>query len=124
MHLLVLLMMAATNWLEARQIDDPVGAFPVHAASGIWGTLAVGLFSTVPENIIKWTEGKALIATGSPFEPVEYNGHTYEIGQANNAFVFPGLGLGAIVVRAQKFTESMFAEAANAVARLLFGTRL
>lgn len=41
-----LLMMAATNWLEARQIDDPVGAFPVHAASGIWGTLAVGLFST------------------------------------------------------------------------------
>ncbi|MBU8586159.1 MULTISPECIES: NAD-dependent malic enzyme [Priestia] len=76
------------------------------------------LAEAVPENIIKWTEGKALIATGSPFEPVEYNGHTYEIGQANNAFVFPGLGLGAIVVRAQKFTESMFAEAANAVARI------
>ncbi|MED3952374.1 NAD-dependent malic enzyme [Priestia aryabhattai] len=76
------------------------------------------LAEAVPENIIKWTEGKALIATGSPFEPVEYNGHTYEIGQANNAFVFPGLGLGAIVVRAQKFTEAMFAEAANAVARI------
>ncbi|MGG1367953.1 NAD-dependent malic enzyme [Priestia megaterium] len=76
------------------------------------------LAEAVPENIIKWTEGKALIATGSPFEPVEYNGHTYEIGQANNAFVFPGLGLGAIVVRAQKFTESMFTEAANAVARI------
>ncbi|MBX9988173.1 NAD-dependent malic enzyme [Priestia aryabhattai] len=76
------------------------------------------LAEAVPENIIKWTEGKALIATGSPFEPVEYNGHTYEIGQANNAFVFPGLGLGAIVVCAQKFTESMFAEAANAVARI------
>jgi Amt family ammonium transporter len=41
-----LLMMTATNWLEARQIDDPVGAFPVHAASGVWGTIAVGLFST------------------------------------------------------------------------------
>ena len=41
-----LLMMAATNWLEARRIDDPVGAFPVHAASGIWGTMAVGLFAT------------------------------------------------------------------------------
>jgi Amt family ammonium transporter len=41
-----LLMMAATNWLEARQIDDPVGAFPVHAISGAWGTIAVGLFST------------------------------------------------------------------------------
>ncbi|MFE3896156.1 MULTISPECIES: NAD-dependent malic enzyme [unclassified Priestia] len=76
------------------------------------------LAEAVPENIIKWTEGKALIATGSPFEPVEYNGNTYEIGQANNAFVFPGLGLGAIVVRAQKFTESMFSEAANAVARI------
>ncbi|MDQ0200663.1 ammonium transporter [Neobacillus ginsengisoli] len=41
-----LLMMAATNWLEAKQIDDPVGAFPVHAVSGIWGTIAVGLFAT------------------------------------------------------------------------------
>jgi ammonium transporter, Amt family len=41
-----LLMMAATNWLEAKRIDDPVGAFPVHAASGVWGTIAVGLFAT------------------------------------------------------------------------------
>ncbi|MBN8251365.1 ammonium transporter [Priestia flexa] len=41
-----LLMMAATNWLEARRIDDPVGAFPVHAAAGVWGTIAVGLFAT------------------------------------------------------------------------------
>lgn len=41
-----MLMLAATNWLEARKIDDPVGAFPVHAASGMWGTIAVGLFST------------------------------------------------------------------------------
>jgi Amt family ammonium transporter len=41
-----LLMMAATNWLEAKQIDDPVGAFPVHAISGIWGTIAVGIFAT------------------------------------------------------------------------------
>ena len=40
-----MLMLAATNWLEARKIDDPVGAFPVHAASGMWGTIAVGLFS-------------------------------------------------------------------------------
>ncbi|SIQ77109.1 Ammonium Transporter Family [Priestia flexa] len=39
-------MMAATNWLEARRIDDPVGAFPVHAAAGVWGTIAVGLFAT------------------------------------------------------------------------------
>jgi len=76
------------------------------------------LAEAIPDNIIKWTDGKALIATGSPFETVEYNGKRYEFGQANNAFVFPGLGLGAIVVRAEKFTETMFTEAANAVAKM------
>ncbi|MEJ9314896.1 NAD-dependent malic enzyme, partial [Priestia megaterium] len=74
------------------------------------------LAEAIPKDIIHWTNGKALIATGSPFDSVEYRGTTYEIGQANNAFVFPGLGLGAIAVKAEKFTETMFAEAANAVA--------
>lgn len=68
-----------------------------------------------PENLLKWTEGRALIATGSPFAPVMYNGTLYEIGQANNALVFPGLGLGAIVVKAKRFTESMFSAVADAV---------
>ncbi|MBY0094339.1 NAD-dependent malic enzyme [Priestia aryabhattai] len=76
------------------------------------------LAEAVPKDIINWTDGKALIATGSPFDPVQYKEKTYEIGQANNAFVFPGLGLGAIAVKAEKFTESMFAEAANAVAHM------
>ncbi|MDO7908003.1 NAD-dependent malic enzyme [Paenibacillus sp. JX-17] len=74
------------------------------------------LAEALPADLLHWTDGKALIATGSPFEPVEYNGVTYEIGQSNNAFVFPGLGLGAIVVKASVFTKGMFTAAANAVA--------
>ncbi|UNL85486.1 NAD-dependent malic enzyme [Priestia koreensis] len=73
------------------------------------------LAEATPENIIEWTEGKALIATGSPFEPVVYKGVEYEIGQSNNAFIFPGLGLGSIVVKAKLITDGMFAAAAKAV---------
>lgn len=76
------------------------------------------LAEAVPENLIKWTDGRALIATGSPFANVEYNGVSYEIGQSNNAFVFPGLGLGAIVAKAEKISKGMFAAAAYAVARM------
>lgn len=76
------------------------------------------LAEAVPENLIKWTDGKALIATGSPFADVKYKGVTYEIGQSNNAFVFPGLGLGAIVAKAEIFSKGMFAAAANAVAKM------
>ncbi|MED3802335.1 NAD-dependent malic enzyme [Lysinibacillus xylanilyticus] len=76
------------------------------------------LTEALPENMIKWTDGKALIATGSPFANVEYKGVSYEIGQSNNAFVFPGLGLGAIVAKAEVISKGMFAAAANAVAKM------
>ncbi|ALC82748.1 MULTISPECIES: NAD-dependent malic enzyme [Bacillus] len=76
------------------------------------------LAEAVPSNLLEWTDGKALIATGSPFDPVEYKGVTYEIGQSNNAFVFPGLGLGTIVSKAQVMSDAMFAAAANAVANM------
>ncbi|WP_142313189.1 oxaloacetate-decarboxylating malate dehydrogenase [Bacillus wiedmannii] len=72
-----------------------------------------------PADIIEWTEGRALVATGSPFEPVTYNGVTYVIGQSNNALIFPGLGLGTIVVRASVMTDGMFAAAAEAVASMV-----
>lgn len=74
------------------------------------------LAEAVPSDLLKWTDGKVLIATGSPFPSVEYNGVTYDIGQANNAFIFPGLGLGAIVTKAKVFTKGMFTAAADAVA--------
>lgn len=78
------------------------------------------LAEAVPSDLIKWTEGRVLIATGSPFENVEYNGVSYEIGQSNNAFVFPGLGLGAIVAKAEIVSKGMLSAAANAVAKMSY----
>jgi malate dehydrogenase (oxaloacetate-decarboxylating) len=72
-----------------------------------------------PADLIEWTGGRVLVATGSPFSPVTYRGTTYVVGQANNALVFPGLGLGTIAVRASKITDGMLSAAAHAVASLV-----
>ena len=66
----------------------------------------------LPEDILRWTNGAAIIATGSPFEDVTLNGKIYPIGQGNNAFIFPGLGFGAVLARAREITDSMVLEAA------------
>ncbi|CAH0221312.1 NAD-dependent malic enzyme [Peribacillus simplex] len=76
------------------------------------------LAEAVPEDLIKWTQGKVLIATGSPFDDVDYNDVIYTIGQSNNAYIFPGLGLGAIVAEATKISKGMVAAASSAVSRL------
>ena len=68
-----------------------------------------------PANLLAWTDGQALVATGSPFGPVDLNGKTYRIGQANNALMFPGLGLGTIVCRASVMSEPLFLAAARAI---------
>ena len=72
-----------------------------------------------PADLIAWTDGRALIATGSPFGPVTHKGVTYVVGQLNNAMLYPGLCLGAIVSRARTISEGMFAAAANAVSSLV-----
>lgn len=76
------------------------------------------LAEQTPENLLAWTDGAALVATGSPFGPVERAGTTYRIGQANNALMFPGLGLGVIVCRAETMPPSLFIAAARALAKL------
>ncbi|HEV7827600.1 MAG TPA: NAD-dependent malic enzyme [Pseudonocardiaceae bacterium] len=78
----------------------------------------------VPEDLLRWADGRALIATGSPFPPVTLGQTTYRIAQANNALIFPGLGLGVIVARARRITDPMIAAAADAVAHLSDATRL
>jgi malate dehydrogenase (oxaloacetate-decarboxylating) len=70
----------------------------------------------MPADIIAWSRGKALVATGLPIAPVDYEGVTYSFGQANNALVYPGLGLGTIVAGAAKVTDGMLLAAAEAVA--------
>jgi malic enzyme len=77
-----------------------------------------------PEDIIEWTRGRALVATGSPFDPVVRGERTHVIGQANNAFVFPGIGLGAVVAEAREVSDEMFLVAAQALAREVTEDRL
>jgi malate dehydrogenase (oxaloacetate-decarboxylating) len=69
-----------------------------------------------PKDIMEWTNGRALIATGSPFDPVTHSGRTFRIGQGNNAFIFPGVGLGALIAQTREVTDEMFAAAALALA--------
>ena len=76
------------------------------------------LSEAAPADLIKWTNGRALVAAGSPFGAVDHGGIRYEIGQANNALVFPGLGLGVIAARARRVTDGMLLAAARAVAGL------
>lgn len=84
--------------LMAEQVERPV-ILPLSNPNS--------LSEAEPENLYKWTDGKALIATGSPFPNVEYAGKIYRIAQSNNALAFPGLGLGALAVRAKHISDGM-----------------
>ena len=69
-----------------------------------------------PSQVIKWTEGKVIIATGSPFEPVEYQGKKFPIAQCNNSYIFPGIGLGAISANITRITDKMLQVASESLA--------
>jgi len=91
----------------AAHVDRPI-VFPLSNPTP--------LAEATPTQILTWTKGRALVATGSPFDDVELDGVTHHIGQANNAALYPGLGLGVIVARASKISDEMIRAAALAVA--------
>jgi len=94
----------------ARHTERPI-IFPLSSPPS--------LAEATPADIIAWTEGRALIATGASFTPVTHKGITHVIGQANNAMLYPGLGLGAIVSRARLISVGMLNAAANALSSLV-----
>ena len=91
----------------ARHTDRPV-IFPLSNPTA--------KSEAVPADLIDWTEGRALVATGSPFPPVGFGGRTYRTGQCNNSFIFPGIGLGVVASGARRVTNEMFVAAARVLA--------
>ena len=77
-----------------------------------------------PSQVLAWTDGRALVATGSPFDPVIVDGRARLVGQANNAFIFPGVGLAAIVAGARQVSDTQFLVAAHTLAGLVSAERL
>lgn len=93
----------------SRHVDRPI-IFPLSNPTR--------LHEAQPADLYKWTAGRCLVATGSPFPAVEYGGRKYEVAECNNAMVFPGIGLGCILSRARLLSDAMLVSAVTALADL------
>lgn len=91
----------------AKNVDRPI-IFPLSNPTR--------LHEATPDDLYKWTDGKVLVATGSPFDPVEYNGTTYEVAECNNSTTFPGIGLAAVLSRTKLMSPPLLVAAIKALA--------
>ncbi len=111
-------MLIGTSGVAGAFTEAIVKEMAAHTDRPIIFPLSVSAEAT-PAHLIAWTDGRALIVTGSQFAPITYRGITHVIGQANNAKLYPGLCLGAIVARARSISDEMLTAAANAVSSLV-----
>lgn len=114
-------ILVGTSTVHGAFTEDVVREMAAHANRPIIFPLSnpTKLAEATAEDLIRWTEGRGLVATGIPSEPVEYNGVTYHIGQANNALIYPGLGMGVLASEARLLTDEMISAAAHSLGGLV-----
>ena len=117
--------MIGTSKQPGAFTEDVVKEMAAHTARPIIFPISnpTKLIEAMPADLIKWTDGKVLTATGIPVEDVEYQGVKYNIGQANNALVYPGVGFGAIAAQSKMVNEKMLAAAAHALGGIVDPTQ-
>lgn len=110
-------IMVGTSTVHGAFTEDVIKEMAAHTERPIVMPISnpTKLTEATAADVIKWSDGRALVATGIPSAPVEYNGVTYEIGQANNALVYPGIGLGATAATATKLSDKMISAAAHSL---------
>ncbi len=118
-------ILIGTSGQSASFTEEIVRAMAAHCERPVVMPLSnpTSLSEADPADVLAWTDGRALVATGSPFPPARVGGETFPVAQANNALVFPGLGLGVIVARASRVTPGMLRAAAGAIAEQVDGAQ-
>ncbi|MES2614414.1 MAG: NAD-dependent malic enzyme [Bdellovibrionota bacterium] len=114
-------ILIGTSTQRGAFTESIVKTMAAHCARPIIFPLSnpTALCEAVPADLIEWTEGRVLVATGSPFADVRYNGKVYSVGQSNNAFVFPGLALGIISANATRVTDKMLVACAQTISEFV-----